>query len=337
MKKFIIKFCLKIILPIIIGVIVIIYWDPFKVFFTCDDYYTNNPVTGNREDVCIKLLNKNPNNISNFIIGNSRSLAYKTPYWCKKIQQPNNSVFHYDGSSFGIYRASNAIKFMVKKYKIKNILLIVDTDFFTETKNNKGHLYIQPPSVSNESKFSYYFTFFKASIDFKFIFYNLIYKLTGNYYDFMGNRLIKSKNSHKSDNLTGDLWFAVDQDIKSDSLSYYTNLISKGVFYKRNQKDLSKPLIGVTQMKLLKEINHDIKKNNIDLKIVISPLYNQVVFNDLDKIILANLFGNKNIYDFSGKNDFTEKITNYYEKSHYKPCVANKIMDLIYTSSSKSN
>jgi hypothetical protein len=88
-------------------------------------------------------------------------------------------------------------------------------------------------------------------------------------------------------------------------------------------------------LKLLNEISHVVNENNINLKIVISPLYNQISFNDIDKQVLITLFGNKSIYDFSGKNNFTENILNYYENSHYKPYVANKIMDLIYSDSSK--
>jgi len=40
--------------------------------------------------------------------------------------------------------------------------------------------------------------------------------------------------------------------------------------------------------------------------------------------------GKKNVYDFSGKNKLTTPIGNYYETSHYRPHVANKIMELIY-------
>lgn len=338
MKKFITNICLKYILPIIFLLIISIYWDPFKVFFSYEDFYTNNLITPNRENICFKLLQKNPNNISNFIIGSSRSLAYNTTYWCKKIQQPNKTCFHYDGINLGLFRASNAIKYLSKKHKIKNLLLIVDIESFSETKNPDGHLRIQPPSLTNESKFLYYLTFLKASIDPKFMFYNIIYKITGKYYDFMGRHIRKSKNFHKSNNSTGDIiWHGYDQAIKSDSISYYASLKSKGTFYKRKNKDQSKPLIYLAQINLLNEINNIVKKNNIDLKIVISPLYNQVTFNEKDKFFLINLFGNENVFDFSGKNKYTNKHTNYYESSHYKPYVANQIMDYIYFTSSKSN
>ena len=337
MKLFFKRIFLSFILPTFIVLTSVVFWDPFKVFFSYNDYYTNNPITGNREDICVKLLNKAPNNFSNFIIGSSRSQVYKTSYWSNLINQPQNTTFHYDGSDFGLYRTTNSIKYLSKKYKIKNVLLIVDADFFDETTNNPGHLFIQPPVISKESKYAYYFTFIKASLDIKFIGYNLIYNITGNYYDFMGHHLRKSKKSHTFNNATGDVWYAYDQDIKSDSVSYYANLISKGVFYERKKIEQSKPLIGEAQVKLLHEINHVISKNNINLKLVISPLYDQIAFNDGDKQFLKKIFGNKNVYDFSGKNDFTEDISNYYESSHYKPYIANKIMDSIYTKSSKLN
>ena len=336
MKVFLKRILLNFFLPIFLVLISVLIWDPFKVFFNYDDYYTNNPITGNREDVCVKLLDKTPNNISNFIIGSSRSQAYKTSYWSNLINQPHNTTFHYDGSGFGLYRTKNAIKYLAENYKIKNVLLIVDTDFFGEITNNPGHLFIQPPIVSNENKMAYYVTFLKASIDLKFIGYNLIYRLTGNYYDFMGHHLSKSKKSHTFNNFTGDIWYAYDQDIKSDSLSYYSNMISKGVFYNRDIIDSAQPSINKSQMKLLNEISEIVKNNNINLKIVVSPLYNQIKFHDSDISILKNLFGKHNIFDFSGINELTKNISNYYESSHYKPCVANKIMDSIYSNTYKS-
>jgi hypothetical protein len=161
--------------------------------------------------------------------------------------------------------------------------------------------------------------------------YNLIFNFTGKYFDFMGHHINKSKNSFVSKNSTGDIWYPYDNDIKLDSISYYSILTSKGVFYNRQKHQDSRQLIGLGQIKLLNEINHVIKKKNINLKIVISTLYNQIAFNDGDKQLLNSLFGCNNVYDFSGQNHLTDKISNYYENSHYKTYVANEIMDLVYT------
>lgn len=42
------------------------------------------------------------------------------------------------------------------------------------------------------------------------------------------------------------------------------------------------------------------------------------------------LFGENNIYDFPGVNSITEDYHNYYEDSHYRPCVARFILQTIY-------
>lgn len=334
MRKFISNIAFKFILPLILAILFIICWDPFRVFFSYNDYYNHNPVNVNREEVCLRLLNKRSMGVSNIIIGSSRSHAYKTNYWSKKIHQPNQTMFHFDGSNYGLYRSLNAFKFLATKenVKLKNVLLVIDSDFFNEISNPSDCLFIQPPALSHESYFNYYLTFFLASIDFKFIYYNIVYFVTGKYFDFMKCYLIKSKNYHVCDSFTADIWYAYDKDIKRDSLGYYSKLIAKGVFYKRNNKvEMSKPLIGGLQLKLLKNISQIVEENNINIKIVISPLYNQIAFNPNDKMILFKLFGKENVFDFSGKNNLTENISNYYESSHYRPNVANQIMDSVYS------
>jgi hypothetical protein len=45
--------------------------------------------------------------------------------------------------------------------------------------------------------------------------------------------------------------------------------------------------------------------------------------------ILKGLFG-ENLYDFSGKNAFTEDKYNFYESSHYRKKVGDGIMAIIY-------
>ena len=47
-----------ILLPLLLIFIFVLIWDPFKVFFTYDDYYKNNKITNNREHVCLKLFKR---------------------------------------------------------------------------------------------------------------------------------------------------------------------------------------------------------------------------------------------------------------------------------------
>ena len=71
-------------------------------------------------------------------------------------------------------------------------------------------------------------------------------------------------------------------------------------------------------------------KNSTKYKIVLGPTYDQHNFNQQDLDILIKYFGEENIYNFSGINDYTKNIANYYEIYHYKPSVANDIMNKIY-------
>jgi hypothetical protein len=55
-----------------------------------------------------------------------------------------------------------------------------------------------------------------GQVQWKWFQFNIVYKITGKYYDYMGGHIRKSKNSYKSNNSTGDiLWYALDQAIKS--------------------------------------------------------------------------------------------------------------------------
>ena len=331
MRLFIFRIFRIIFFPFILIVLTVIIWDPFKVFFTYEDYYTNNMITGNREHICLKLLKKREFEPTSFIIGNSRSLSFRTNYWATKISQNPSDCFHYDASGMGVYRVKNAIRFIDNQTTIKNVLLIIDTDFFQEISIPKGHLFIQPPEVSEIYELFYYWSFIKASFDPTFIFCNTLYELSGNYYDFMGYYIAKSKNSHIGINHTADFTFSFEKDIKNDSAAYYQNLIEKGVFERvHNVPTVSEKMINSKQLEFLNEVKEIIESNNAQIKIVISPLYNQLIFNKNDLQILMELFGENAVFDFSGKNEITSDFTNFYEASHYKPYVANEIMDFIY-------
>jgi hypothetical protein len=340
MRKFITKVLIYI-FPFILILILVITWDPFKIIFTYNDYYTGNMIQGNREDICLKLFNRrtDKNKINSFIIGNSRSHAFKTNNWVKFLNKSpkNPNCFHFDGSGLGLYRANNIIKYLDNNVEnIANVLIVLDHDFFTEISNPKEHLIIEPPAISKESKFTYYTTFISASLDFRFLICNLFYNISGKYYPFMGDYISKSKHSHISNNYTGDIFYGSDQDIRNDSVNYYNKLIAQGAFSKEDQKNKKNmSYIGTEQIKLLKQMMDTFSKNKTNYKIIVSPLFNQIPFNKQDLSALLEIFGNDHVFDFSGVNDITNNLYNYYENSHYKPYIANEIMSLCYNFSCK--
>lgn len=332
MNKFITKYFKIIIIPFLFIILFCFYWDPFKIYYSYDDYYRNNKINGNREYICYKMYKSRKKPIFNLIIGNSRSQAFKTFFLHNYLGGDINNYFHWDGAGYGLYRTKNTLKFLVKTEKnIKNILLVIDANFLAEVNNPASHLKIQPPEVSGESYFSFYTKFILPSMNINFICSNLIYNIFGSYYDFMGHYLLKSSNDIKFFKITSDIYYAEDIDIKMDSIYYYKNLIKKGIFYDRDKEErVGNIVIGDYQKDALTEIEKICLKNNINIKIVISPLYDQIKLNPSDLFFLQSLFGRSNVYDFSGKNIYTEDLKNYYENSHFKPYIANQIIDSIY-------
>lgn len=339
MKKFL-KNVFIIISIFVLTLSLAVIWDPFRVFRVYKEYYNENYIESNRENICYNLFikNKEKTKINSIIIGSSRSKAFKTENWKNIIESRSldknkkNRYFHFDGSGLGLYRANKLIHYLDKEVdSIKNIILVVDTDFFNEIEAPKGHLFIQPTAISNESSFSFYKSFFLASIDPSFLISNLIFSITKKHYGFMKDHIIKSDYFSISNNETGDNYYGYDQEISIDSVGFYKKLDERNVFYTRTTDTIVSPtLIKEEQKKIIGDIKSVLENNKTNIRVIVSPLYNQKYFNKEDLRYLREVFGTKNVHDFSGKNVFTNNIQNYYERSHFKPYIATKILEKTY-------
>ncbi len=335
MKYFFFKLSIYITIFILFGLVLSFIWDPFKIFRVHDEFYSNTIITGNRESICLELLKRRimgNNKVENVIIGNSRSQAFKTDMWSQHIEVDKNTCFHYDGSSFGLYRTYNALQYLLENNAtIKNVLIVMDVEYFTEIANPREYMYIQPPEVSKENNLYYYWQFIKAGTHPVFLISYLIRQLTGKHFGFMKYYLSPKNGNHKSNNATADLYYSYDDEIRRDSVGYYLNKEKHGVFYDRvKQIRVEEATIGKEQILLLDKIASSLQKKSISVKIVIAPLYNQIKLNPQDLQQLKNLFGSNNVYDFSGINKYTSDIGNFYESSHFRPAVAKEIMKEVY-------
>lgn len=46
---------------------------------------------------------------------------------------------------------------------------------------------------------------------------------------------------------------------------------------------------------------------------------------------ICEIFGKDHVFNISGVNGFTESMYNYYEPQHYRPHIANALMDAAYS------
>jgi len=333
LRIFLIKIFLFL-LPVALFLAILALIDIFKIFGFEYDYYKDNVVTLNREMICIKTYNhfRASEKFDSFIFGSSRSQAYRCESWSEHLPD-DAKPFHFDASGEGIWGISKKIEYIDELGDhIDNALLILDRTALQTTANREGHLFIAMPCISKESKLNYYLAFLKASISGRFLLAYIDYSIFRDYRGYMGLSIRRSEYPHEADNVNCDIWYGYDKQIRADSIGYYNKLIRQGAFYDRPKKRRRECRVTDPEVEQLKKIKEIFTRHNTRYKIIISPIYDQIPLEQEQLNLLYEVFGKENVYDFSGKNRFTEPISNYYETVHFKPYVAHEILNIVYQS-----
>ncbi len=316
-------------LPLFFFLLLYIYHDPFKVLKSYDNY-SYSPVILNRDYVSttVYLKNYKKYNYNSFILGSSRTIAFKPDSWLAYLSD-KDKPFMFDASGESIYGIYKKLIFLdSKNIKIKNALIILDRDAsFNNSGNHLGHLDIKHPITSGESYLNFNLEFIKAYFNPKFLFSFYSYKILGGYKPFMAgyieNRIIKYDIKNNELKILDQ-----ETEILNNPKEYY--LARRKLFYKREgEKTDTVHRINKEHKFMLKEIKNILDKNNTNYKVIVSPLYEQIKFSYPDFYLLKSIFGD-NLYDFSGKNEFTDNKYNYYETSHYRPIIGDSIFKIIY-------
>lgn len=321
-------------LPGLFFILVYILVDPFMVIYRYDNYYKQQqiPVSLNRDHISTStyLRYRKQYHYDSFIFGNSRSLVYHIKFW-QPYLSPKSECFHFDASSetlYGIYHKMLLIDQM--EDTMKNVLLVLDPDLLSkDTPIRNSHLFYPAPETEKYSHFlGFHWIHFMAYSNPKIAFAICDYAINRKVKDYMTqNFLIKE--------------FNVNYECRYNEMRYDSieNEINKGTYYSPKQMEVFKgkqnprihpAVIGSKQYALLYDIASMLQKHQSHYKVILSPLYYQEKLNPQDKKKLAVLFGENNIYDFSGVNPITEDFHNYYEDSHYRPHVAQYILQKIY-------
>jgi hypothetical protein len=335
MRTFLLKF-LFIISPILFSIIFFIIIDFFKIFKS-EKFYDNDQIVNlNRELILTKLYFENNDfmKYNSFIFGSSRSQAYKTVEWLKYLPK-GSKAFHFDASWESLYGILKKLEFLDSEGNdLDNVLIILDEDLLRQTRIKLGHLYIPHPKISGRSYVEFYFQFYRSSIDLNFLRSYIDYKLTYEYKPYMG-MYIQSLDKYyfRHNDFTGDIYYPQDSMIINDSVGYYEKIIKTGTFNlsKTEQKKYTSEIRHILEIKdYLSKISSILNRHKSHYKIIISPNFNKLELNSDLKKLLNDHFGSSRIYNFSGKNIFTDSIKNYYERSHHRPYLANRILNIIY-------
>ncbi|MES2779639.1 MAG: hypothetical protein V4651_07040 [Bacteroidota bacterium] len=311
---------------LIIGYILL---DPFRIIYRYNDF-SYPSVVPNRDYISTEMLIQNQprHGYNSFILGSSRTLAFGPDEWRKYLNKDANP-YMFDASSESTYGIYTKLKFLETQHiPVQNALIILcrDASFLT-TVNDTRHLFIKHPLTSGESPYVFHWYFLKAYLNTKFLSSLYTYTFNGNMKPYMYDYIETRRITY--DTITNQIHILdQEKEISENPIQYYLN--RSQLFYARNAGSIDPtPRINPKHAELLSEIKRMLEQGHSNYKVVLSPLYDQVKFNPEDLIILKNIFG-EHLYNFSGKNAFTDSISNYYEASHYRPNVGDSIYKVIY-------
>lgn len=328
MKKFIVR-VLLFILPFILVSIDYLVCDPFRVLYKYNDYSKDCIFTLNRDYVSTEVFMNNykKQGYNSFIFGDSKTLAFKPSSW-QKYLSPTDSPFLFDASNESVYGIYLKIKYLDAIHvKIDNALILCASFSHSEDNDHTGCLFMKHPILTEKNRLHFQFEFLKAFLHPMLFLSFHDYKLTKKYKSYMYEYI--EHNQRTTDPITNEVnLIGLENEILNTPEKYYED--RKNIFYEReSEKTDTIQKINPKQLYFLTEIKRILEKHNTKYRVVLAPGYSQTKFNPDDKETLINLYGNR-VYDFSGKNSFTDNKTNYYETSHYRPVVGDSILMQIY-------
>ncbi len=330
-RKFL-KFIPKILLfgsPFLALALSYFVFDPFHVLRNYPEYGSNYLKTFNRNRISTQtyLNYKDTCSFNSFILGSSRASAFQTSDWGKLIHEPH--PFHFDAFNDNISGIRGKLEFIDKNGSpIKNALILVDSDTFSEQyDHSESIVHHKDYRWTNENALAYHTRFFKAYFKKKYFVSYLDLKLFNTYRPFYMDEFFRFKYFYTTPH--NDFLFPENiENIRKDSVAYYAN----PEFHEREKNPaMMDRQIMKHHLADLKTIDSLFKVHQTRYKIIIGPAFDQRPYHPIDLDILAIYFGKKNVYNYTGKNVYTEDISNYYEMSHYKPVAGRRIMEEIYS------
>lgn len=307
--------------------------DPFMVLRHYDRY-DNSPVLSNEGFIGWQIYMNNRDSVplDSYIMGNSCTMAYRCHEWEKYLNGGRAIRLFGNGESL----AAICLKLQAldkNNANIRNLLLILDKGSLLHDQLLTGHNNILPPLISGTSNLKFQEKFCQAFFFPNVLFPYLDYRLFHTYRNYM--RGVINPYGIIRDPVNNDAINPRERAIKEEGEKYWEN--RPGDFVKRGVSDYrdgkykeEKPVIKDKQIRLLQKIESICRKHAASIKIIISPDFHQITINPEDVRALKEIFGPGNVFDFTGINQYTDDIHNYYEKGHYRPMLGARILERIY-------
>ena len=275
--------------------------DPYNIFRW--NHIRNNGVEPNKSYVKMKNILKDPDRFDSFLFGSSRAGFFDV----SKMDDGDYYDMAYSEGTPGEH-LQNLRDMIDRGVKIKNVTMGVDDiSYFVDPDFHKDQLYRKPfPwNGSLSEKAGFYLSYLDLITLSQSIEVVMKHKNTDPYY---GQRLLETGTENLS--------------IKTDFHYDKTDATWSDYYYPREES-----------LEEIKEIVELCRENNIKLRIFTNPLNGYTYEKDIANgylVFLKELAGVTPYWNFSGFNNVTLDMTNYYETSHFSPDVADTIIERIY-------
>lgn len=316
--------------PFLLLILIYLLSDPYKILYSYDNYNGDSYIQKNRDFISSEMYMKNSKRYKydSFIFGASTAVCIP-PSILEKHIKTSNPTFSFDASGENIVGIWSKIKYIDKmNTKIKNALLVFDTGVTFGKFNNDIPVFMKHYKIYPSSKLKFHYKYFLNFLNTKFLIALVHYRISDKFYAYMSDVL--DDRSYYYDVVTNEIHtYARINELKKDSINYYKK--RSELFQSRSVRQLYiDKQIDYNHIRMLKEIKTVFSKDSVDFRIIITPLYNQLGFNKEDLEILQTIFGEEYVFDFSGINKFTERVSNYYDNLHFKPYIGAEILDSIF-------
>lgn len=329
MKKYLSKLGLFLLPLIILGSVALFFYIKIDVYgdFGKKDSFAWNYNFQQLNDISTKKLLTTDRTYNSYVFGSSRSCSVYGCYLQTKL--PDSRFFHYANWNETIGGILAKLQYLDEKgYDLKNIMVYIDTDY---TFDGEGKLSpMDHYLITKESKFKYY--------------YNHLISFFSNF-DTDKLKILMGKGeqtssfvNRKLDPVTNDFNHECSADeirkykyVQSDEEFKHKmdSLKKSGFMYERPKTQQYKsPQISEEEKVMIEKIATLLEKHHSKYFVVLTPLYDQQKLNNKDFYILKKYFKN-NLYDFSGKNKYTEDFYNYPDRIHFQNYISKQIIDSV--------
>lgn len=321
--------------PLLLTLGMYVAWDPFKVLWKYDfgDYYdTAAPVELNRDYVSLEmfLANDPREHYDSFILGSSRSFPLHCAAWQRQV--PGIAPFHYPAASENLHGLYLKLKYLSEHgHPLRHVLVETAPVSLRDLSARTDTTHRLPYRLSGESWLDFQGAYLGwYAKDFFFLKY-ADYKLTGEVRPSARRMLGIRRGQVRIDPRTNDyFWAELERELAADEDAYYARFAQRYPRPEGPPPPCEPPAIGPEQRAYLQSIRAIFAAHGTDYRIVIPPVYDRACTDPQDVAILNEIFGAASVFVFTGDNEITRDMRNFYDINHVRPFVGDRMIAAMY-------